>query len=222
MPTGGSSVVTVPSDGPSYHVTVPEGATEVQLALGAPSSPGAAVVIPVEVTVETSVGASLLIPPDTSVTSTDPGWDGTIQLPKVVNDVVVPTTAGQSVEIGLAIELGSPTARIEFDAAVKLVLAGQAGKSVAYIQAGSFHRITAECPATAPIGITTDECWMNDGDDLGIWTNHFTTFLAYGVSAAALPATGAPDMFLLVFVALGALGVGVVVMGLRVARTRRS
>src|SRR5690606_31838137 len=104
LPTGGSAIVTIPSDGPSYEIEVPEGATEVQLALGTPSGPDDAVVIPIEVTVETQVGASVVFPAGASVTSTDSSWDGKIQLPKVKTGVVVPTTPGQNATVAVAIE----------------------------------------------------------------------------------------------------------------------
>src|SRR5690606_607014 len=117
----------------------------------------------------TSIGVNLRFPANTKATSSDSGWDGVVQMPTVSTDVKVPAASGQKTTVGVAIQLGSPTARIDFDTPVKVVLEGQAGKSAAYVQGGVFHAIATECPAGAPGVMTSDECWLNDGDDLVIW-----------------------------------------------------
>ena len=212
-------VVKIPSGGQSFVVDVPAEAETATLELGNPSGPDKSVVVPVEVVVQTSLGVSVVIPANTTVTSSDPAWDGTLQLPKLVTDVRIPASSGQTTTLGVAIELGSPTARIDFDSPVSVVLEGQAGKRAGYVQDGSFHAIDTECPAAGPAHMTTDECWMNDGDDLVIWTTHFTTFLSYttaaagsGSAAARLADSGAPDLSVLTFLALGVAGLGVVLL----------
>lgn len=69
-----------------------------------------------------------------------------------------------------------------------------------------------------PAGITVDEYWNNDGADLVIWTNHFTTFAAYTVSSE-LAVTGPRDLSGAALIAFGALGAGVLI--LLGARARR-
>jgi len=183
-------VVEIPTDTPTYEVEVPTGAEDVKLNLGTPAATGggAEISVPVEVVVTTQVGANVTIAANTKVTSADPAWDGVVQLPKVRTDVVVPAASGQATTVGVAIELGSPTTRLDFDTPVKLVLADQAGKRAGYVQGGAFHAIDTACPITAPAGLTTDECWLDDGADLVIWTTHFTTFVSY--DSVAVPAPG--------------------------------
>jgi len=186
-------VVEVPSSGPTYQVEVPAGAENVELNLGTTTvtSGVAEVVVPVEVVVTTTVGANVTIAAATKATSADATWDGVIELPKVKTDVVVPAASGQTTTVGVAIQMGSSTARIDFDQPVKLVLAGQAGKSAGYIdQSGSFHAITTACPVVMPDDMTTDECWVDDGSDLVIWTKHFTTFVSYSSVATPTPGGG--------------------------------
>ena len=184
-------VVEIPTDTPTYEVDVPTGAEDIKLNLGTPAATGggAEISVPVEVVVTTQVGANVTIAANTKVTSADPAWDGVVQLPKVRTDVVVPAASGQATTVGVAIELGSPTTRLDFDTPVKLVLADQAGKRAGYIdQSGGFHAIATACPAVMPDDMATDECWVDDGTDLVIWTTHFTTFVSY--TSAATPAPG--------------------------------
>src|SRR5690606_38739225 len=105
------------------------------------------VTVPVDVVVWTSISVNVKFPANTKATSSDPGWDGVVQMPTVSTDVEVPAASGQKTTVGVAIQLGSPTARIDFDTPVKVVLEGQAGKSAAYVQGGVFHAIATECPA---------------------------------------------------------------------------
>lgn len=183
-------VVEIPTDVPTYEVEVPTDAEDVKLKLGAPvvTPEKAEITVPVEVVVSTEVGANLTIAANTTASSTDTTWDGVIQLPKTRTDVVVPAATGQTTTVGVAIELGSPTARIDFDSPVKLVLAGQAGKRAGYVQGGTFHAIDDACALPAPGGLIDGECWVNEGGDLVIWTTHFTTFVSY--TSAATPDGG--------------------------------
>jgi len=186
-------VVEIPTDVPSYQVDVPADLEDVELDLGAATvtSGVAAVVVPVEVVVSSAVGVDVTIAAATTASSADATWDGVIELPKARTDVVVPAASGQTTTVGVALQMGSSTARIDFDQPVKLVLADQAGKSAGYIdQSGSFHSIATACPADMPDDMSTDECWVDDGSDLVIWTTHFTTFVSYE-SAATVTSGGA-------------------------------
>lgn len=189
-------VLPVPADAPSYRVEVPAEADDVRLDLGAPEEVGGKVetTVPTEVVVSTGIGAEVTIPA-TTARSADPSWDGTLKLPKVV-DAAIPAAEGDEVEVGLAIELGVPGMRIDFADPVRIVLAGQAGKKAGFIQGGVFHEISDECPADMPAGMTGNECRADEGDDLVIWTTHFTTFVSYTVTAppgGGLGTDGDPD-----------------------------
>lgn len=188
-------VITVPEDQPdggSFDVVIPEGQTGGELVLGEVAD--ASVTVPVEVNIVSPTGVTVTLPKDVTITATGPGadeWDGVLQLPTVVDDVEIPGSADATV--GLAIEVGSDTVRLTFDKPVKLVLAGQAGQKAAFVQGGVFTAIDTACSSSEPTDLVNGECWLNEGDDLVIWTTHFTTFVAYGVAAATLPATGSAD-----------------------------
>lgn len=203
-------IIDVPTDLPVFEVDVPADAEEPALNLGTPDSAGA-VTLPVAVEISTQVGASLSIPADTTITSTDPAWDGVLGLPQVVTDVTVPAPSGVITEVSLAIELGTPGHRIEFSTPVKLVLAGQAGMNAGYIEGGVFHAITEECPVAGAAAMVGGECWNIEGDDLVIWTTHFTTFVAYsavGTDAGITVTPPASDGKTPVLAATGAAAFG--------------
>lgn len=225
LPTSADPVeFELPSDAP-LDVVIPEGAGEVTVKLGTPTA--GVVTTPVDLTVEASDGAILVIPAGTTVSAPDdPTWDGVISLPTIVEDVAVPTPAGaERTTVGYAIQVGSATTRLTFDAPVKLVLPGQAGSRAGFVEVGgTFTEIADVCPSATP-SLSSGACRIDAGDDLVIWTTHFTTFVAYNVIAAApgsgsLAATGA-DIGLLLGVAgtLLLLGVGATV-AVRVHRRR--
>src|SRR5690606_5167577 len=198
---------------------------EVFVDLGTPTA--GVLTTPVELTATSSDGAHLVIPAGTTVTAPDDtNWNGVIQHPTIVTGVDVPTPAGaEDATVGYAIQVGSATSSLVFDTPVKLVLPGQAGSKAGFIDAHDvFTAITAVCPSATP-SLTSGACHIDDGDDLVIWTTHFTTFVAYNVIAAApgsgsLAATGA-DIGLLLGVAgtLLLLGAGAIV-AVRVQRRR--
>ncbi len=214
----------LPSDTP-LDVDIPAGAGEVFVDLGTPTA--GVLTTPVELTATSSDGAHLVIPAGTTVTAPDDtNWNGVIQLPTIVTGVDVPTPAGaEDATVGYAIQVGSATSSLVFDTPVKLVLPGQAGSKAGFIDAHDvFTAITAVCPSATP-SLTSGACHIDDGDDLVIWTTHFTTFVAYNVIAAApgsgsLAATGA-DIGVLLGVAgtLLLLGAGAIV-AVRVQRRR--
>lgn len=94
-----------------------------------------------------------------------------------------------------------------------MVLPGQAGQSAGYIDAADvFHAISTECGDNPAATITgaVNECYSNEGNNLVIWTNHFTTFVSYGNSAAAevgAPNTGLKSQSTTALVAAAVVGV---------------
>ena len=218
-------VIDVPTDRP-FEVEVPDGVTDVAVKVGTPVE--GAVTVPVQVTVKSSAGTDLVIPAGTTVKATgDANWDGVIKAPTIKEGVTVPSTSTSTATVALAVEVGSDTARLEFDTPVKLVLPGQAGKKAGFIQAGVFEEIDTMCPSAAP-ALTSGACWINDGEDLVIWTTHFTTFVAYEaepveelatIAVTSIAATGSSgfEAWLMSAGALMLLGGGMTV----VARRRR-
>jgi len=128
-------------------------------------------------------GTTAVIPADTTITSSDSSWDGTITSP-TASAYEVP---GNSSMTSYAISVGSDTSSLTFDQGVRLVLPDQAGKRVGFITSGSstFTEITATCAADNQatgnaLGVA-GTCKIDSGSDLVIWTKHFTTFATYTI-----------------------------------------
>ncbi|MBU1252690.1 MAG: hypothetical protein KJ905_02865 [Nanoarchaeota archaeon] len=108
------------------------------------------------------------------------GWDGKLVLPtmKAAEDY---TVSGGAVD--LVINLGSGVELI-FDKAVKVVLGGQTGKKAGWIRGtGALTTIPTICNSGTDYsnvdGTVVKECYFDDGEDLIIWTYHFTSFASY-------------------------------------------
>lgn len=132
-----------------------------------------------------SVAVTATIPAGT-VVSGNAQWNGTVDAPTVTTANVA--IAGFNTNVTSAITIGSTVSDLVFDKAVRLVFAGQAGKSAGwYNHAGVFTQITADCAATggdteaaqtASLAAGTS-CKMDVGGDLVVWTKHFSTFATY-------------------------------------------
>ncbi len=144
-----------------------------------------AVVSPVDITViGASNGVQIFIPRDTHITADDPNWDGVLRAPIVLPVKSSISPEGKKVVVDLAVKVGSDTP-LQFSHPVKLVLPGQAGKNAGFLDEDQvLHVINTQCgddPATVLVnGI--NECYVTDGNDLVIWTTHFSTYLAYSTS----------------------------------------
>ena len=128
----------------------------------------------------------MTIPQGTEVSGSD-----TIKLPEVMpsSSVVVP----EAQQVDLVIKVGSDSDTITFSKPVRLVLKGQASKSAGFIDNQNAFREINKLPAL--VGLTSDadadaaalalfnagvtEGAVASGNDLIIWTEHFTEFIAY-------------------------------------------
>lgn len=138
----------------------------------------------IEAEINTSDGIIIIqFPNDINITG-DSEWDGTLTLPKIESvDAVTPEAdSGYDIDsTDLVIYVGSSTSNLTFDKAVRLLLPGMKRKSVGFQQSGgSFTPITESCSAdTQAAGDEEADCKINSGDDLAVWTDHFTYFAAY-------------------------------------------
>ena len=175
-----------------------------------------------QTTIQTGSGLTVDIPASTTVTSSDPSWDGVISAPTIVpnSSVAIPAKSGMTVTVATAIEVGAGNIGLTFDNGVRILLPGQADKLAGFVRDGTFTQITAKCSADSQtVGdalAAGGDCSISAGADLVVWTKHFTTFVAYS-SVAALANTGAAQTLPLTLGAMLLLGVGVVL----VARRRR-
>ena len=138
---------------------------------------------------ETQLNASVaqvLIPRNT-VISGPAGWTGTVNAPKVV----VPTPVANETP-RKAIEVGFGDVELTFDQPVKIVIPGEAGQRVKWVRGGISHEITNDLTGVAagdienaiknePAGAGK----LDSGNDLVIWTMHFTQFVTYTVSSSS-------------------------------------
>jgi hypothetical protein len=120
---------------------------------------------------------NVLFPAGTTVSGTT--WNGQMILPTVKTNSDYSIAHGN---INVVIELGT-SEELTFNQPVKVVLGNQAGKSAAWTHGTTLNEITALCDsATSPTNIdpvTIRECAIDSGDDLIIWTYHFTSFASY-------------------------------------------
>lgn len=165
------------------------------------------VTTPTEITVQ-SEGLVITIPSGTIISGNSNTWSGEISLPKEEDgdDLDIELGTREELTVGIAISVGSDDTNLTFNHPVKLVLAGQTGKRVGFIQhLGEFSEITNECGNDSGASIVGfGECKYDNGTDMVIWTKHFTTFATYEIttiprrssgsknSRAAVAATAAP------------------------------
>lgn len=131
---------------------------------------------------------SLLIPKDTHVSSSGL-WDGSIQLPEIESI----SLSGKT--ITKAVSVGSSSNSLTFDQPVRLLIPGVAGKTIAYVNANGetiniSEIITSDNASAASDSLTAagkTDGFITIGNDVVIWTKHFTTFLAYTNSGGGAP-----------------------------------
>ncbi|NDL67182.1 DUF4430 domain-containing protein [Anaerotalea alkaliphila] len=135
----------------------------------------------IQVTAHTGEGSTQLeIPKGTKVTGSSQ-WDGRIQLPLMLDPATVPFGEGT---LASAVEVGHPGGSLSFDRPVRLLLPGQAGKSAGFLQSGIFTEITRVLEGDSGAGLEGGESGkIAVGQDLVVWTTHFTTFIAYEAPA---------------------------------------
>lgn len=146
------------------------------------------VTLPGAITVNatTSVGnVNVQIPAGIKITGTS-GWTGTINVPQVKDNsfALLPSERGFNDTVNSVIEVGYGDVKLTFDKAVRILIAGQAGKSAGYTRGGVFTAITNSCTIDSQSWANTNlpaegDCSTSVGSDLVIWTKHFTNFVTY-------------------------------------------
>ncbi|MHB9161355.1 MAG: hypothetical protein ACYC6W_10820, partial [Nitrosotalea sp.] len=139
-------------------------------------------------------GVKVTIPASTTITGTS--WNGVLQLPTVQSSANLnfPVQSGQVATPKLVINIGS-SVPLTFNQPVRLLLAGQAGQQVGFFYNPSvMTEISATCTSDGISGMPSgaNECKINIGSDLAVWTLHFTGFATWSSSASSTqgPGTG--------------------------------
>ncbi|MDR9787921.1 MAG: S-layer homology domain-containing protein [Peptococcaceae bacterium MAG4] len=131
------------------------------------------------VKVEIPAGASIEAPAN---------WNGNINVPRVEEKTSVKVTPdpGMTATVDSVIEIGFGDVPLTFNRAVRILIPGKAGKDAGYYRGDQFFKISS-----LPPGALDTQEWANNnipdggdgkldvGDDLVIWTKHFTKFVTY-------------------------------------------
>ncbi|MBW5445103.1 hypothetical protein GE107_03365 [Cohnella sp. CFH 77786] len=177
---GSGSPITVSND--PVSIFVPANVTDASIAVSTTmiGDRKTATLPLVEVQASTSLGEIGLTIPAGTMVSGPAGWDGIIQLPRLLAAASVPVTGGN---VSAVIEVGSSNDSLIFDKAVRLLIPGQGGKSAGFVRAGQFNEITttltADSQAVADGIGNGGDAKITAGSDLAIWTKHFTQFVSY-------------------------------------------
>ena len=124
------------------------------------------------------------IPAGTTISAPE-GWGGTVHVPTVQSNdsVTVTPDSGNTATVNAVIEIGYGDVPLTFNKAVRILIPGQAGKDAGYSRGGKFTKITTiltadtqEAGDALPSG---GEGRIDVGNDLVIWTKHFTKFVTY-------------------------------------------
>jgi len=116
-------------------------------------------------------------------------WDGVLVLPTIqsISSITLPASQNLENTPQIVVKMGS-TVPISFDNPVRILFAGQAGSKVGFFHSTpSVTEITSECLADdiSAIPIGSNECKMDVGSDLIVWTNHFTGFTTWTSSVVS-------------------------------------
>jgi hypothetical protein len=185
---------TVPVTTTPVQVTVPSGVTNATLTTTPNQAvPGGneTVTLPqVTIASTTSQGnVGVSIPDGTTVTGSST-WGGTINLPQVVPNTTV-TVSGYTTTVSEAIELGAGNTALTFSQPVRILLAGQGRKDAGWIRNGVFTPITYLMASDTAAALNGNaDGYLTLGNDLVIWTTHFTIFVAYTETAISSGSTG--------------------------------
>lgn len=140
---------------------------------------GSAVQINKELTIDSqNTGMKIIFPEGVKITGLD---DGIMNLPKTTS-ISIPVKEGFTTDVCLRIEVGSSGA-ITFDKPVTLIFPGMANKKVGFEKDGNFKEITSDCGNESPALNPDSECKIDSGNNLLVFTNHFTKFAVYSESA---------------------------------------
>lgn len=182
---------------PAAEITIPSTVTNATINVGSlmtttQGGQAVAATVPANITIKatTSVSASkpveISIPQGVTISAAESdNWDGTINVPTVKENASVTVTAdqGKTATVSTVIEVGFGDVPLTFDKAVKLIIPGQAGKDAGYYRGSTFTKITRTAEnsqAWADANLQSGEDAKVDvGEDLVIWTKHFTKFVTY-------------------------------------------
>ena len=151
----------------------------------------------ITINASTTIGTvNVEIPSGTQIVANTTTWNGIINVPQIQANSTVTVTpeSGNTASVSSVIEIGFGDTLLTFNKAVRIKIAGQAGKYVGYSRNGVFTQITNICSSDSQtVGDALAEgaeCKINVGSDLIIWTKHFTKFATYTQTATTTSGGG--------------------------------
>ena len=123
----------------------------------------------------------------TTISTSDPSWQATLHLPQKKDAGSISLTAKNVLK---AFEIGDPDRDLIFNKAARITLFGEAGELAGYKNAsGEFFEIDTVCEAdnqaTGDALPDGGDCKINVGDDLIIWTKHFSEYIIYSEGSSS-------------------------------------
>jgi len=170
------------------NITIDSGITSPTIDFSGFISSGSGTLPEVNIVANNVSGVGISIQASTSISSTDTGWDGMMLAPTAIS-TTIPEVSGEIRTVETAIDVGVTDVKLSFDKAVRILFPNQGGNRVGYLRSGiSFTEITTTCGSDsgATLGIDED-CKIYVGDDLVVWTRHFTKFIVFSSVSTVTP-----------------------------------
>jgi len=125
-----------------------------------------------------------LLPSGTIITTKEAltPWNGIFNLFNIANTYTSPTvSAGNTASVVSAVEIGSNNTALSANTPVLIKFTGQTGKKVGWSNGVVFNIINTVCNDASNPTVFSDnnDCAINSGNDLLVWTKHFTVFITY-------------------------------------------
>ena len=193
--TSQPQLVIASSDAALSSVTISAALTNPSINYSAISS-GGQVQLPshwLNITKDTNVNLNpeftISIPPITTI-SGGASWNSVLNLPSVISPpttLSLPAIAGQIATPNTVLIVGA-SVPLQFNQPVRILLNGQAGLNVGYFyDPAQVTQITNLCDSDSVSGMPSgaNECKINVGSDLVVWTRHFTGFATWSSSSAS-------------------------------------
>jgi len=123
-----------------------------------------------------------------SVKITGPStWDGIINLPNIKSASSI--NAGTGRQVLTVMDMGRDNITLTFDKPVRLVFEGSANTEAGFQNGSTTSIITTTCNADNTTSVSAQlagsgECVITSGNDLIIWTYHFTSFFTFSNNAS--------------------------------------
>jgi len=141
----------------------------------------------IKVDVETSSGIVQIVFPANTTISDAASWNGMLDLVNSTSVHSLPQINGLDSTIVAAYEIGAGENPLVFNKPVKMTFKNQKDKLIGFFSGSNFIQITAICSSDNPDLSAIGACKMNVGNDLVVFTDHFTQFVLFTLNPAPTP-----------------------------------